>query len=59
MTYAASEECEFVLSFQIVGADVSDGDEILLRLQGPDTFTLDADIDVNKAAAARRIFVVT
>lgn len=58
LSFGANEECESVLSFQIVGADVSNGDEILLRMFGMDTYTRNADIDVNKAAATRRIIVV-
>jgi hypothetical protein len=49
---AANNEAENLLSFQIVGADVSDGDEILLRISGLNTYTRDADIDVNKVAVA-------
>jgi hypothetical protein len=59
VTYASGEECEFLLSFQIVGADVTHGDEILLRIAGCDTFTRDADIDVNKPAGTRRVMVVS
>jgi hypothetical protein len=56
---SGNNECEGLLSFQIVGADVSNGDEILIRVSGMDTYTRNADIDVNKAAAARRIFIVS
>jgi len=59
LSYSANEECEFLLSFKILGPDVSDGDEILLRIQGCDTFTLNADINVNKPATTRRIMSVT
>lgn len=59
LTYAASEVCEGALNFQVIAADVSDGDEVLLRMV-VHTYTYSgADIDVNKPAAARRIFVVT
>jgi len=55
----ANNEYEPVLNFQIVNADVSDGDEILLRISGMDTYTRNADIDVNKAAVTRRVFVIS
>lgn len=58
LSFGASEVCEMLLSFQIIGSDVSNGDEILLRNGSADAFTLDADIDVNKAAAARRVFII-
>ena len=60
LTYAASERANFVLLFQIIGADVSDADEIILSIQGVDTTTNIPDIDVNKpSGASRRIFVVS
>jgi hypothetical protein len=59
LAYGASEECEGLLAFQIIGADVSHGDEILIRFSGVDSWTRDADIDVNKPAASRRIFVIS
>lgn len=61
LTYAASEHCEALLSAQIIGADVSNGDQILVRVAGSPnpSYTQTADIDVIKAAGARRIFVIT
>ena len=60
LTYGANEKCEFLLSFKIIGADVSDGDEILFRIQGCDSFTIIADADVSKpAAGGRRIFIIS
>ncbi|KKL15098.1 hypothetical protein LCGC14_2509010 [marine sediment metagenome] len=60
LAYAASERSNFVLLFKIIGADVSDGDEIILSIQGVDTTTNIPDIDVNKPSGApRRIFVVS
>ncbi len=57
LDFLSGEECEGVLAFQIVGADVSHGDEILLRMYNMDSYTRNADIDVNKPTT-RRIFVV-
>lgn len=51
---------EGLLSFQIVGPDVSHGDEILIRIEGLDAYTVPAaDIDVNKPTAARRVIVIS
>lgn len=52
LTYVGSEISEGVLAFQIVGADVNHGDEILIQLAGLSTWTFNADIDVNKPAGA-------
>lgn len=59
LAFLTGEECEGLLSFQIIGADVSNGDEILLRMFNMDTYTRNADIDVNKAAATRRVMVIS
>lgn len=60
LSYAASEHCEALLSCQIIGTDVSDGDQILVRVDGSPnpSYTQTADIDVNKAVT-RRIFVIS
>lgn len=50
LTFGVGEECEGLLSFQIVSAGVTHGDEILLRMFNMDTYTREADIDVNKPA---------
>lgn len=55
---AANNECEGLLSFQIIAGDVSHGDEILIRMNGMDSYTRNADIDVNKPTT-RRVFVVS
>lgn len=52
-----NEECESVLSFQVIGTDVADGDEILLRMFNMDSYTRNADIDVDKPVT-RRVFIV-
>lgn len=57
-TIDTNNECEGLLSFQIVGTDVSHGDEILIRMSTMDTYTRDADIDVNKPTT-RRVFVIS
>lgn len=58
LAFGASEECEGLLSFKIVGVDVSNGDEILIRMFNMDTYTREADIDVNKPIT-RRVIVVS
>ena len=49
--YAGSDECEIVLAFRIIAADVSHGDEILIRCSNTNgdtqVHTVTADIDVN------------
>lgn len=57
LDFGAGEECEGLLSFQILGSAVANGDEILLRMFNMDSYTREADIDVNKAASSRRIFI--
>jgi hypothetical protein len=57
LSFGAGEECEGLLSFQILGAAVSHGDEILLRMFNADSYTREADIDVNKSTT-RRVMVV-
>jgi hypothetical protein len=54
--FTSVDECETLLSFQIVDADVSDNQEIHLRVDGMDAYQTDKwpDIDVNKAAAEGR-----
>jgi hypothetical protein len=62
LSYSQQSYCECVLSFQIVGADVNNGEEILIRVDSvtPAIATnTPADIDVVKAAGGRRIFAVT
>lgn len=59
LIFAGNDECECLLVFQIIGSDVSNGDEILLRMFNIDTYTRNADIDVSKAAAARRVMVIS
>lgn len=59
LAFGTSEICEGLLSFQIIAADVSHDDEILLRMFNMDTYTLEADINVNKPIPSRRIFVVS
>lgn len=62
---ALGEECEILLVFQVVSGDVSHGDEVLIRPVFEGGAELDnyvysgADIDINKPAAARRVFVIT
>lgn len=51
LDFGANEECEGLLSFQIIGTDVTNGDEILLRMFNMDSYTREADIDVDKPAA--------
>lgn len=58
LVFLTSQECEGLLSFSIVSADVNNGDEILLRMFNMDSYTRNADIAVVKGAAARRVFVV-
>lgn len=58
LAFAGNDECEGLLSFQIIGADVAHGDEILLRMFNIDTYTRNADIDVNKPSGGRRVFVI-
>lgn len=57
--FSGNDEAESVLAFTIVNADVSDGDEILLRIAGCDTYTRNADINVNKPASSRRAVFVS
>jgi hypothetical protein len=62
LSYVAGEHCEALLSCQIIGADVSNGDQILVRLNGSPniTYTATADIDVAKEGGdARRRSNVT
>jgi len=63
LTYAASEHCEALLSATIVSGDVSNGDQILVRLQADTpkpSYTLTADINVVKAGGpTRRVFVIS
>jgi len=55
LTWAASAYCEALLSATIVGADVSNGDQILVRLDGtPGPTWTEADINVVKASTGRR-----
>lgn len=63
LSFPQNSYCESVLSCQIVSADVSNGQELLVRLIADTpipTTTVPADINIVKAGgAARRIFVVT
>jgi hypothetical protein len=61
LTYAGDDSCEALLSCQIIGADVSNGDQILVRLSGTPTiaYTVTADINVVKVGGARRRSNVT
>jgi hypothetical protein len=61
LAYAGSDSCQALLIFQIVGADVSNGQEIRIRLDGTPgpTWTKEADIDVVKAFTGRRRSNVT
>jgi hypothetical protein len=57
LTYAQNEFCESVLSCQIVGADVSDGQELIVTMAAgtPNiTITLGADINIVKAGGPGR-----
>jgi hypothetical protein len=56
--FLSGEECEGLLSFQIIGSAVFHGDEILLRMFNMDSYTREADIDVNKPVT-RRVMVVS
>jgi hypothetical protein len=60
LSFPGNDHCEALLSCQIIGADVSDGQELLVRVGGTPlpTYTNTADIDINKATT-RRIFVVS
>ena len=51
LAYAKDGNCEALLSCQIIGSAVTDADEILVRVSGLTTYTVDADINVNKIAA--------
>ena len=61
LSYLAGESCQALLSFQIVGADVSNGQEIRIRLTASPVpaWTAEADIDVVKVSGARRRSNVT
>lgn len=59
LAFGSGEECEGLLSFKIVAADVLHDDNILLRMAGLDSYTRNADLIVNKPSASRRVFVVT
>lgn len=58
-TVSANNIAESVMSVQIIGADVSDGDEIIVRMKALDAYTsAGADIDVNKPAGGLGIPLV-
>ena len=54
LAYPNNDFCEALLSCQIIGSAITNGDEILVRVSGITTYTVDADIDVNKIAAVGR-----
>ena len=60
LVFTPGDHCEALLSAQIIGTDVSNGDEIRARVTGNPTpaWTVEADINVVKATT-RRIFVIT
>ena len=58
LNFSANEICESLLAFQIVGSDVSNGDIVKLIQNAMDSYTLEAEILVDKPSAARRIFIV-
>jgi hypothetical protein len=57
LSYLGDDSCQALLSFQIIGADVSNGQEIRIRLNATEPipgWTAEADIDVIKAAGEGR-----
>jgi hypothetical protein len=57
LSYLGDDSCQALLSFQIIGADVTNGQEIRIRLNSSDPtpgWTAEADIDVVKAAGEGR-----
>lgn len=56
LSFVSLDECETLLAFQIVDADVSDNQEIHLRANGLDAYQAGSwpDIDVNKPAGGAR-----
>jgi hypothetical protein len=56
LAYAGNDSCQALLSFQILGADVSNGQEIRIRLDGTPgpTWPAEADINVVKAGGEAR-----
>jgi hypothetical protein len=61
LTYAQNEYCEALISVQIVGADVSNGQELLVAMSATPniTITLAADINIVKVGGGRRRSNVT
>lgn len=59
LNFVSLDECEGLLAFQIVGADVTDNQEIHLRMANMDTYSDWPDIDVNKPSGARRVMVIS